>query len=319
FKVSPTNLSKIPTDPVVTGASEGIGRAYAVALAERGLNVVIMSRTKEKLDQLAEEIGEKTGQKVKVIVADFTKDDIYGDIEEQLQDLNVGVLVNNVGALPTFIPCRFLDTKELDTVITKVINCNVKTMMKMCRIVLPGMENRRKGLIVNISSGIVCVPIPLYTLYAASKVFVERFSRGLQAEYKDKGILIQAITPFGVSTRLAGYQKANIVTFMPDDFVKTSLQYLRAGDKTAGSVSHTILGWFLQSIPHKLLHSELAMARMCDFVKKKTQTRIKISTTKVTCSEQPALSLHEVQRAQWELEALRSQRIHPNYSYQLLG
>ncbi|XP_037535983.1 testosterone 17-beta-dehydrogenase 3 [Nematolebias whitei] len=100
---------------VVTGASEGIGKAYAVALAERGMNVVIISRTKATLDQVAEEIGEKTGQRVKVIVADFSQDDIYGEIEKQLKGLSIGVLVNNIGVLPTFIPSKFLDSAELDT------------------------------------------------------------------------------------------------------------------------------------------------------------------------------------------------------------
>nr|XP_029534432.1 testosterone 17-beta-dehydrogenase 3-like isoform X3 [Oncorhynchus nerka] len=127
---------------VVTGGSDGIGRAYAFELAGRGLNVVILSRTKDKLDRVALEIEETTGQKVKVIVADFTEDDMYECIKEKLKDLNIGVLVNNVGILPSHIPCKFLQTKYLEQKITKVINCNVKALVKMCQIVLPGMEMR---------------------------------------------------------------------------------------------------------------------------------------------------------------------------------
>ncbi|XP_072243838.1 17-beta-hydroxysteroid dehydrogenase type 3 [Leuresthes tenuis] len=265
---------------VVTGASEGIGRAYAFALAERGMNVVIMSRTKATLDQVAKGIGETTGQRVKVIVMDFTDETVFTRIEEQLKDLNVGVLVNNVGMLPTYIPCEFLDTEELDKTITKMINCNVKTMVKMCKIILPGMENRRKGVIVNVSSGIASVPFPLYTLYASSKVFVERFSQGLQAEYKDRGILIQTVAPFGVSTRMAGYQQTNIVTLSPEDFVKRSLLYLRAGDKTHGSVCHIVLGWLLQSIPLKLLYAESVLHGLQDYVKKKTRQRESLSASR---------------------------------------
>ncbi|XP_031711984.1 17-beta-hydroxysteroid dehydrogenase type 3 isoform X1 [Anarrhichthys ocellatus] len=253
---------------VVTGASEGIGRAYAFELAEQGMNVVIMSRTKETLDQVAKEIGATTGQRVKVIVTDLMKD-VFSEIEEQLRGLNIGVLVNNVGILPSVIPCKFLECAELDQTITKVINCNVKTMAKMCKIILPGMENRGKGVIVNISSGVASIPFPLYTLYAASKVFVERFSQGLQAEYKDKGILIQAVAPFGVSTRMADYQKTNIVTLSPGDFVKSSLQYLRAGDKTYGSVCHIVLGWLLKSIPLKILYADSILLGLQDYVKKR--------------------------------------------------
>uniref|UniRef100_H2LH97 Hydroxysteroid (17-beta) dehydrogenase 3 n=1 Tax=Oryzias latipes TaxID=8090 RepID=H2LH97_ORYLA len=256
---------------VVTGASEGIGRAYAFALAERGMNIVIMSRTKSTLDQVAKEISNSTGQKVRVIIADFTDENIFSEIEEQLKDLCVGILVNNVGILPSFIPYRFLESEDLDQTITKVINCNVKTMVKMCRMILPQMDKRRKGVIVNISSGIASVPFPLYTLYAASKIFVERFSQGLQAEYENRGILIQAVAPFGVCTRMAGYQPPNRVTFLPEDFVKNSLQYLRAGNKTHGSICHIVLGWILQCIPLKVLHSDSLLQGMQNYVKKTTQ------------------------------------------------
>ncbi|KAM9858564.1 17-beta-hydroxysteroid dehydrogenase type 3 isoform 2-T2 [Aulostomus maculatus] len=254
---------------VVTGASEGIGRAYAFALAEHGMDVVIMSRTKVALDQVAKEIGDSTGRRVKVIVTDFAQGNGFGEIEEQLKDMNIGVLVNNVGTLPSNIPCKFLETAELDQTITRVINCNVKTMVKMCRIILPGMENRGKGLILNISSGIASIPCPLYSLYSASKVFVERFSQGLQAEYRDKGIIIQAVTPFGISTRMTGYLQTSTVTLSPQAFVKSSLQYVRTGDKTYGSVCHLVLGWLLQTIPVTILYAEPMLCSMQDYVKKK--------------------------------------------------
>ncbi|XP_041856537.1 testosterone 17-beta-dehydrogenase 3 isoform X2 [Melanotaenia boesemani] len=282
FPLSETFFTSMGEWAVVTGGSEGIGRAYAFALAERGMNVIIMSRTKATLDQVAMEIGETTGKKVKVIVTDFTDENVFSEIEEQLKDLNIGVLVNNVGMLPSFIPCEFLESEELDKTITKTINCNVKTTVKMCKMILPGMENRRKGMILNVSSGIASIPFPLYTLYAASKVFVERFSQGLQAEYDDTGILIQAVAPFGVSTRMAGYQKTNAVTLSPEDFVKNSLQYLRAGGKTYGSVCHIVLGWLLQSIPLKVLYAESVLHGLQEYVKKKTRQKNLVFASRVT-------------------------------------
>ncbi|CAI5649998.1 17-beta-hydroxysteroid dehydrogenase type 3 isoform X1 [Oreochromis niloticus] len=269
FPLPKTFFTSMGEWAVVTGSSEGIGRAYAFALAQRGMNIVVMSRTKAKLDQVAKEIGEATGQRVKVITTDFTKENIFSEIEEQLKDLNIGVLVNNVGTLPCFIPSRFLEYDELDKTITKVMNCNVKTIAKMCKIILPGMANRGKGMILNVSSGIASIPFPLYALYAASKVFVERFSQGLQAEYKNKGIIIQSVAPFGVSTRMAGFQKTNMVTFSPEDFVKYSLQYVSAGDKTNGSVCHTVLSWLLQTIPLKILYAEPMLQGLQDYVKQK--------------------------------------------------
>ncbi|KAM6965624.1 17-beta-hydroxysteroid dehydrogenase type 3 [Aplochiton taeniatus] len=257
---------------VVTGGSGGIGKAYASELASYGMNVVILSRTQDKLDRVAKEINESTGQEVKVIVADFTEDSMYGTIKEQLKGLNIGVLINNVGIMPSYHPCKFLQTAHLEQRITKVINCNVKAMVKMCQIVLPGMEKRGRGVIVNVSSGVACVPSPIYTMYCASKVFVERFSQGLLAEYKSKGVVIQAVAPFGVSTSMTGYQKPNLVTLTADNFVRLSLQYLTTGDKTYGSICHTLLGWLVQSVPLKILHSDTMQDSLQKYVKQRMGT-----------------------------------------------
>ncbi|XP_029960744.1 17-beta-hydroxysteroid dehydrogenase type 3 isoform X2 [Salarias fasciatus] len=267
FPLSKSFFTSMGEWAVVTGASEGIGRAYAFALAERGMNVVIMSRTRERLDLVAKEIGEATDQTVKVITTDFINENVFSEIEDQLKDLDIGILVNNVGVLPGVVPSRYLECENLDQMITKVINCNVKTMAKMCKIILPGMEKRGKGLIVNISSGIATVPFPYYSLYAASKIFVERVSQGLQAEYKDKGIIIQAVAPFGVSTRMVSYQKTNIVTLSAENFVKSSLQYIRAGDRTNGSICHSILGWILQHIPLKIFYAECVLHSLQSYIK----------------------------------------------------
>ncbi|XP_072537050.1 17-beta-hydroxysteroid dehydrogenase type 3 isoform X2 [Salminus brasiliensis] len=178
---------------VITGGSDGIGKAYAQELARCGLNVVIISRSKEKLDRAAREIELNTKAKVIAIAADFTEDDIYRGIKENIEGLDIGILVNNVGILPTQIPCRLLETANLEKKMNQVINCNIKAMVKMCHIILPGMVERGRGIILNVSSGIAKVPCPTYALYAATKAFVERFSQGLLAEYKSSGILIQCV------------------------------------------------------------------------------------------------------------------------------
>nr|XP_033784167.1 testosterone 17-beta-dehydrogenase 3 isoform X3 [Geotrypetes seraphini] len=173
---------------VVTGAGDGIGKAYVLELAKHGLNIVMISRTLEKMQKVASEIEETTGRQVKIIQADFTKDDIYENIEENIKGLEIGILVNNVGMLPCLFPRNFLNGPDDDK---SVINCNITSATKMTRIILKQMEQRRKGLILNISSAIGTFPCPLYALYSASKAFLVSFSKALQAEYKSKGIIIQ--------------------------------------------------------------------------------------------------------------------------------
>lgn len=266
YRLPKSFFSSLGEWAVITGGSEGIGRAYALELAKRGLNIVLISRNLAKLEKTAREI-ETTGREVKVIVADFTKDDIYDHIERMLFGLNVGVLVNNVGVIPSKDPCKFLSTNNLEQSITNMITCNVKGAVKMCKIILPQMEQRSKGLILNISSGVASAPTPLYSIYSASKIFVVRFSQGLNAEYRSKGIIIQAVTPFGVSTAMSGFMKPNLITFTPEDFVTTSLDYVLAGDLTYGSISHHILGWILQAIPQRIMHSEFMQEKTFEYVR----------------------------------------------------
>ncbi|XP_019410965.1 PREDICTED: testosterone 17-beta-dehydrogenase 3 isoform X1 [Crocodylus porosus] len=238
---------------VITGAGDGIGKAYCFELARRGLNIAMISRTLEKLQKVATEIEQATGRKVKVIQADFTKDCVYEAIEESLQGLEIGILVNNVGMLHNPVPCRFLNGPDIAE---NLINCNIISVTKMTRIILKQMEPRQKGLILNLSSGLGTFPCPLYTLYSASKAYICTFSKALQAEYKKKGIIIQVVTPYGVSTPMTKYQKPNIIMKTAEEYVKESLDYVTFGDEIFGCLSHEILACVLQLIPLWIFHSE---------------------------------------------------------------
>ncbi|KAM7166204.1 17-beta-hydroxysteroid dehydrogenase type 3 [Macrochelys suwanniensis] len=238
---------------VVTGAGDGIGKAYSLELAKHGLNIVMISRTLEKLQKVATEIEQVTGRNVKIIQADFTKDYIYENIEESLQGLEIGVLVNNVGMLHNPLPCRFLNGTDTDE---NLISCNIISVTKMTRIILKQMEPRQKGLILNLSSGLGTFPCPLYTIYSASKAFVCTFSKALQAEYKAKGIIIQVVTPYAVSTPMTMYQNPNLVTKTAEDFVRESLIYVTVGEETFGCLAHEILACILQLFPLWVFHSD---------------------------------------------------------------
>ncbi|XP_039401737.1 testosterone 17-beta-dehydrogenase 3 isoform X2 [Mauremys reevesii] len=216
---------------VVTGAGDGIGKAYSLELAKHGLNIVMISRTLEKLQKVATEIEQATGRNVKIIQADFTKDYIYENIEECLQGLEIGILVNNVGMLHNPLPCRFLNGVDTDE---NLISCNIISVIKMTRIILKQMEPRQKGLILNLSSGLGTFPCPLYTIYSASKV----------------------VAPYAVSTPMTMYQKPNLITKTAEEFVRESLFYVTVGEETFGCLAHEILACILQLIPLWVFHSD---------------------------------------------------------------
>ncbi|KAE8606274.1 hypothetical protein XENTR_v10010654 [Xenopus tropicalis] len=176
---------------VVTGATDGIGKAYAEELAKRGMNIVLISRSPEKLEEVAKQIKEKFKVETKIIAADFGKPtEIYGRIESGLRDLEIGVLVNNVGVSYEH-PEYFLEIPDLENTLDKMININITSVCQMTRLVLPGMLGRGRGVILNISSASGMYPVPLLTVYSATKAFVDFFSRGLQAEYRSKGVTVQ--------------------------------------------------------------------------------------------------------------------------------
>uniref|UniRef100_A0A9L0JXX0 17beta-estradiol 17-dehydrogenase n=1 Tax=Equus asinus TaxID=9793 RepID=A0A9L0JXX0_EQUAS len=270
WKVLPRSfLKSMGQWAVITGAGAGIGKAYSFELARQGLNVVLISRTLEKLQATATEIERTTGSSVKIIQTDFTKDDIYEDIKEKLKGLEIGILVNNVGMLPDLLPRHFLNSPDE---IQSLIHCNITSVVKMTQLILKQMESRRKGLILNISSGVALFPWPIYSLYSASKAFMRTFSKALQAEYKAKGIIIQVLTPYAVSTPMTKYLKTNMITKTADEFAKESLNYVTIGDETCGCLVHEILASFLGHIPPWVFHSgafrKLLLACYVDYLRR---------------------------------------------------
>ncbi|XP_064409077.1 hydroxysteroid (20-beta) dehydrogenase 2 [Latimeria chalumnae] len=233
---------------VVTGATAGIGKAYAEELAKRGLNVVLISRSVEKLKRVAAEIESRHGKKTLTLQADFTAGSwIYEAIELGLRDLNIGILVNNVGmAYPEFPGC-FLNAPKIEKGINDLLNCNVLSVIQMTRIVLPQMIERKKGVIINLSSESGAHPLPMMTMYSASKVFVDFFSQGLSAEYQSKGIIIQSVMPLFVSTNMTHNLTTNVLVKKAEDFAREALNTVGLSRQTAGCLSHTIQHFLLDT------------------------------------------------------------------------
>jgi len=213
---------------VVTGASDGIGKVFALELAKRGFNILLISRTKSKLEEVAAEV-KKLKVKAEILSVDFQSKDesFYDDIKATIKAKcdHVGILVNNVGMSFPY-PENFLDVPK--ALSDAIINVNIKSVNEMTRIVLPGMVEKQSGAIINVSSISGAVPAPMLSTYSASKSYVNFFSQCVATEYARSGIAVQAITPSLVVSNMSKIRKASLLQGVcnPDVIVKGSLHNL---------------------------------------------------------------------------------------------
>ncbi|XP_072936700.1 inactive hydroxysteroid dehydrogenase-like protein 1 [Epargyreus clarus] len=229
---------------VITGSTDGIGKQYAMELAQRGINLVLVSRNPEKLRNVAGEIEKLHGVKTKIIVADFSKGtEVYQTIEEELGDIPVGILVNNVGVQYEYpMPlCELPTTKAWE-----LINVNVVAVTSMTRMLLPRMVERGRGAIVNVSSGSELQPLPLMAVYAASKVYVRNFTFAIRDEYSSKGIHVQHLSPLFVSTKMNTFSQRLLDGNL---LVPDAVTYAQHAVATLGRV-HTTTGYWMHGIQY---------------------------------------------------------------------
>lgn len=178
---------------LVTGASAGIGRAFAELLAARGYGVVLTARRGDRLDALARQLAAEHGVATHVIVADLSEPDASARIADAVaaQGLHIDLLVNNAGY---GVPGSYLSVPWPDH--RRFIQVMMTAGCDLTYRLLPPMIERGWGRVINIASVAGMVPAPAgHTLYGAAKAFVIRFSEALAAESAPKGVNVTAVCP----------------------------------------------------------------------------------------------------------------------------
>jgi hypothetical protein len=196
-----TNIAAVsPAHPValVTGASAGIGHAFALGLAERGYDLIVTARRRDRLDELASRLrAEHAGLRVEIVVADLA--DAAGPeviaAEVERLGMNVDLLVNNAGFgthghFETLPPER--ERGE--------IGVNVAALVALTHAFLPGMLERGHGGVINVASTAAFQPVPYMAVYGATKAFVRSFSEALNEEVRARGVRVLALCPGPTAT-----------------------------------------------------------------------------------------------------------------------
>jgi short-subunit dehydrogenase len=169
---------------LIVGASDGCGALFAERLAGEGVNVVLVARRQQVLDEVANGIGERTGAATRTLAVDLTEPDAARTVIDATADLEIGMLVYCAGADPNYEPFLANPVSTAEALLQR--NCLV--LMRLCHHYAKPMVERGRGGIVNFSSGAALAGGPNMVAYGGTKAFDLVFTEGLWAELHDKGV-----------------------------------------------------------------------------------------------------------------------------------
>ncbi len=197
------------TTALITGASAGIGAVFAQELAARHQDLVLVARSADKLQQLAQKLQDKYQIQAEIVVQDLTAPAAAKAVFDAVSQkgLTIDLLINNAGF------GEYGDFVELDREKQlKMIQLNILALVDMTHQFLPGMRKRRSGKIINMSSASAFQPMPYFSVYAATKAFILSFSEALWAENRRYGVRVLAVCPGPTDTNF--FQDAAFPSFL---------------------------------------------------------------------------------------------------------
>lgn len=191
---------------LVTGASSGIGQAFAEYLARQGVHLIIVARSTEKLQQFAKQWQSDYQVRVTVIALDLSNSDAALQLFEKItqQDLSVDILINNAGFGKW---TNFLDQSSKSY--QQMIMLNMLTLTQLTQLFLPKMLQQQQGIIINVASTAAFQPLPYIAVYGATKSYVLNFTEALAGEYQKSGVQFLALCPGNTLTNFAEVAQAN--------------------------------------------------------------------------------------------------------------
>jgi short-subunit dehydrogenase len=240
---------------IVTGASAGIGRAYAERLARDAYDLVLVARRRDRLEELAARLAGAHGRRVDVMAEDLTERDGLRAVEERIEkEPTLDLLVNNAG-FGTAGEFADLDRDGEE----REIRLNVLALTRLSHAAVRAFRPRGHGTIINVSSLAGFQPAPYDAVYGATKAFVNSFSQALAEELRESGVRVQVLCPGFTRTEfqeVAGVATQNIPDFAwmsSEAVVAASLESLRRGDLLCiPGAGNKVMGALLRVAPAAL-------------------------------------------------------------------
>ena len=182
---------------LVTGASSGIGKEFCYQLANRGMNIVLVARRKNLIEEIALDIELKNGVKTKIINVDITQDFAVDQIYDKLKNIEVGFLVNNAGITKDNLLMRMSEEDFND-----VMKINMNSVFNNTKAVLRQMLKQRSGSIINLSSVVGVKGNAGQSNYSSSKAGIIGFTKSVALELGSRNIRCNAIAPGFIETEM---------------------------------------------------------------------------------------------------------------------
>lgn len=224
---------------LITGASYGIGEAFARRLAADRAQLILTARSRDRLDALAQELQQRHHISVNVIAADLAQPIAAEELFRETERLNlqVDLLINNAGFGANGEFARLPLARQLE-----MIQVNVNALVALSHLYLQPMLERRAGAIINVASTAAFQAVPYFAVYAATKAFVLTFSEALWEEYRERGVRTLALCPGPTTTNfqeVAGTERRHSSKRFqtPEEVVEAGLQALARGR------SHVVSGF----------------------------------------------------------------------------
>jgi len=177
---------------LVTGASSGIGREFCIQLATAGMNLVMVARREQAMDELASDLHARHGIRTLVIAQDLSLPGAATAVKDAVvrEGATIRLLVNNAAFGPWG---RFENTSA--EVYERLVHLVCATPISLCRLFLPDLASHKSSAIINLSSPAALQPIPYKAVYSAAKGCMHNFSLALYGEWRDRGIVVQTLIP----------------------------------------------------------------------------------------------------------------------------
>lgn len=200
---------------LITGATSGIGAAYANAMAAEGYDLILTGRRRDVIEHVAHQIEQEHHVKTEVVIIELSDEKELDLFIEKVKDRGlIDMLVNNAGFTSKGLYYLHNITNEVNMVRVHAI-----AMMRLTHAVLPGMIERRSGVIINVASIQAVTPMSLSTTYCSVKAFMKNFSICVHSEVKDYGVKVQCVLPGFTRTDLGRSLGVDMNTMEDSDMV----------------------------------------------------------------------------------------------------